>query len=1212
MFEFDENGNLIQPQAAGTQAPAQAEAIPEVQPLVPAPEQAPAVAEGGISLGTPRDPVESEGERPGIATEAFRAVVGGVRDGVQELGNTVQWASSEYIGRPIVENLLGGQDLIYTDNGWEWMTHEEAASRDDIAWDTTQPLLGDGGMLSLPDVAENETAVGSMARGVAQFVGGYRVISSGLSGVRAIREGGAVARGLGIGAATDFAAFGAHEDRLADLLQDHFEMQNVVVDWLASDEDDTVLEGRLNNMVEGAALGVAMEGVTALVSLFRHARRVQAEEGDEAAATAMNDGLAELAETRPELLDVNRPAGAAAEEVIEGTAREVPEAAPVRAAADEAAEAPVVDTDAFLRGVDDLMHTRSGTGGGGFARNPDEPVVGNLMNFARMDVDQGVLDVWNAATDSVVSRGIQSTTTFGEIAADASRWTADYLEVSPEIIQQSLGRMAQDASRQQGLIVAGKEIALSLSREIERLAYNIHAGTASAAEQAAFLRRSEELVELTANLKSVVRGAAQTTAAGRMATRDAVTGEALGTATLGRRLDEVVGDGRGIKDLADAITAARRAGAGPAATRKMVEQGTRSLAGRSMEAFNEVFINSILSGPKTHMINVISNTINAAWLPGERMIGATLRGDMATARESLRMYSGLAMAFNDSVKAMRMTLRSGDNILDPQGNILEANGSNYNVIRSESENPLVRNVINGLGTVIRIPSRLLSTGDEFFKQMSYRSSLYSRLMGEAYDQVQSGALKRGQVAEWVQSRMASGFDSRGRGVSDPDLQYAREATFTQDLRQGSLPQMVQSATNRFPPMKLVLPFVRTPTNILKAAFQRTPGLHRVSQQMREDLASGDPRRVAAANGKLITGSLLWGAGTTLAMSGTITGSGPADPNVRQRLLETGWRPYSFRNEREDGTVEYVEYRRLEPFAMIFGTIADIVDISGEVDQMQGEELVAAGMVALANNVASKTFLQGITDAIEAFNDPRRHAGSFLRNYAGSAMPYSAAMRELRRTQDPVVRDVRTYLDAVRNNIPGYSDRVPARHSWVTGQPFVYPSGYGSEIAGPVGEALASINPVIAGTEEPDVVLRELAALNHGFTAPPRQIQGVDLTPEQYSRFLQLHGTVRMSGRRNLYQSLERLMQSDRYDLGREQMPDTSDTSVSVRVRSVRRIITAYRSAARAQLLEEFPDLQQAINVRLGEARNQRVQGRAGTAREQLSAIADMADGQLQQ
>ncbi len=31
-------------------------------------------------------------------------------------------------------------------------------------------------------------------------------------------------------------------------------------------------------------------------------------------------------------------------------------------------------------------------------------------------------------------------------------------------------------------------------------------------------------------------------------------------------------------------------------------------------------------------------------------------------------------------------------------------------------------------------------------------------------------------------------------------------------------------------------------------------------------------------------------------------------------METGWRPYSFVIKQPDGTVKYVEYKRLDPFA----------------------------------------------------------------------------------------------------------------------------------------------------------------------------------------------------------------------------------------------------------------------------------------------------------
>ncbi len=143
-------------------------------------------------------------------------------------------------------------------------------------------------------------------------------------------------------------------------------------------------------------------------------------------------------------------------------------------------------------------------------------------------------------------------------------------------------------------------------------------------------------------------------------------------------------------------------------------------------------------------------------------------------------------------------MQEGRNILDPEAAILEANGVNTHAIRSNSDNDLVRNTINWMGTGIRIPSRLLATGDEFFKQLNYRADLYAKLNVEAFDLIQSGKITKEQAGKWVADRMETGFNKDGSARHLESLNVARETTFTNELRQGSFSRNLQNMSNRHP------------------------------------------------------------------------------------------------------------------------------------------------------------------------------------------------------------------------------------------------------------------------------------------------------------------------------------------------------------------------------------------------------------------------------
>ncbi len=1168
---FDENGNLV---VAGQ----------VVKPQV-----------------TPKPEAQEEADERGFLAQAGDTVadiaqgaLNGVQEGVTETLQTVGWAGDE-LGYAASKLITGEEKNYYIGEGWLTREQVEQANREDRDLGF-QPLRA---LDRATDIDGPETTAGAVTSGVTQFLAGYGAVGRGLKLAKASTKTGAAAQAMGKGAVADFAAFDAHEDRLSDFLRDNFDLRDPVTEWLAADDEDSILEGKVKNAIEGMGLGLATDGLMTVFRAFKKAKRVQIDKGDEAATEVMNEALDEALEVQPDLFDelsdpnIHAGAGKKLADAKAGVEAEAPKGEAVGEVTRHDMKAQVIEPKAGgpvnTDGLTAALTREIGLRRGGSIPDPQRELEGTLFNFDKMDSDIEIKEVMEMAADDIIKHGIKDTTTFDEIVADAKGFLADAVDVSPEVIDGSLRQMAQDAQKQQGIVIAGKGLVQSLSREVELLAEKISAGKATEVDMDKFVRYEQRLVETSANLKSVITGAAQTTAAGRIRTSDWLDGSELATAdAIGSHLSKDGGID-GIKARARAIKLNRETKGGAQGLLKIVDTDRAT----PMRVINEVYINAILSGPKTHAINILSNGWNTFMLPSEKMLGGAARGDMEMMREGARQFAGIRMALGDSWKMMTQAIRSGRNILDPEAAILEANGVNTHAIMYQGDNPVLANVVNGkfgLGNFIRFPSRMLTGGDEFFKQLNYRASLYSRLSTEAADLVVKGDISKADAAQFITERMATAYNAKGGAASQFDLDFAREATFTQDLRQGSWMKSVQDMSNRQPAMKLVMPFIRTPTNIMVAGIQRTPLLRRRSKTLMAELRSGDPRRVAQAQGKLVTGWMAWGTAVTLAASGNITGSGPKDPALRARMMETGWRPYSFKVGDK-----YVEYKRLEPFAMFLGIAADVADIGGQVGEADMDELAMAGVVGLINNVGSKTFLQGLADVLEAANDPERFLPSLMRRYASSMVPYSAALREARKVGDPEMREVRSIADAIMNTVPAFSDNLPAKRSWITGEPIMYPKGWGAEMMSPVGEALAAANPIIAGEGVDDVVLNELADLDFAFSAPVRKIEGLELTTEQYSRLLELHGTVRV-GRYTMHQKLEAVITSERY----QRLPkNVSDPTLDPRIKLVRQIIVAYREKARAVLMEEYPEVR-------GHMVSQRLKLRQNM-RGSLSALAPIAN-----
>ena len=135
----------------------------------------------------------------------------------------------------------------------------------------------------LPDydnrfLGKSETIAGSLVEGITQFLVPYGAISKGLSAagkatkfakpfMKVNKKGKEVLNWKGVlasEAATDFVAFDAQEERLSNLIQAFPSVANPVTEYLAADGDDSELEGRFKNTLEGLGITGAMAGTFGL------------------------------------------------------------------------------------------------------------------------------------------------------------------------------------------------------------------------------------------------------------------------------------------------------------------------------------------------------------------------------------------------------------------------------------------------------------------------------------------------------------------------------------------------------------------------------------------------------------------------------------------------------------------------------------------------------------------------------------------------------------------------------------------------------------------------------------------------------------------------------------------------------------------------------------------------------------------------------------
>jgi hypothetical protein len=484
----------------------------------------------------------------------------------------------------------------------------------------------------------------------------------------------------------------------------------------------------------------------------------------------------------------------------------------------------------------------------------------------------------------------------------------------------------------------------------------------------------------------------------------------------------------------------------------------------------EVWINALLSGPKTHATNMLSNTLVALYRVPETVVAAgsgIVRTTFSANKE--RVYLGEAGArLFGIIEGSKDGVRAGWAVMKNEDLVEKA---------SKIEQRRFMAIPGKAGELIRIPGRALAAEDQIFRGIAHRQELNALAYRKAMDEGAKGDKFARRVTELVQNP-----------TEDMILAAQKNADYqTFQSKLGRIGGSVQQFANSHPMVKLVIPFVRTPVNIIKFAQERSVfGLF--SRDVRENIAKGG----ASADeqiARMIMGSAVSTAAVAMALEGTITGGGPTDSKQRAVMFQTGWQPYSAKIGEH-----YYSFSRLEPLAMLLGIAGDMAEIAEVSTEKEADDVGKLVFASVTKNLTSKTWLSGPSNLITAVQDPDRYGQRYIQRFVGTVVPTGVA--QIAQTQDPYLREARTIIDGIKARLPGLSQTLlPRRDIW--GQPIQLGGGLGPDLVSPIYESRLNNDPVN----------QTLLRLGVFPARTPRKIRGVELTDEQYDDFARLAGTT---------------------------------------------------------------------------------------------------------
>lgn len=394
--------------------------------------------------------------------------------------------------------------------------------------------------------------------------------------------------------------------------------------------------------------------------------------------------------------------------------------------------------------------------------------------------------------------------------------------------------------------------------------------------------------------------------------------------------------------------------------------------------------------------------------------------------------------------------------------------------------------------------RLIGAEDQPFYYAAKARSLYSQAIAES----KNAKLKRPERKAFIQHLIENPTDEMLTNATHD----AEVAVFQNSTALGRVARKIQQDV---PGGEIIVPFGRTPAAVAMQMFHYTPvgTVAEIVKQVRAGRFS--QRSFSQAVGRGVTGTGAMYLGYELWKQGKISLGYPTDPTEQQEWKSEGRQENSIKINGK-----WRQVGSLGPLGtelVIGGYLANGFEKTGSV-----VEAVIQASIGGLTTLEQSTFLQGISQFIDAIKDPERSAGSLFQGLIASVIP--TIVGDVARSTDPYERDTKLggdFLNRTRARIPGLREKSLQPQT----------DSYGNRIATP-GFLTAMADPSRPTKETDDPVIQEVARLTHAGEKPNSQLLGgkkgySSLTPAQNT-------ALRLRGGQILRGKLAGLMATEEY------------------------------------------------------------------------------------
>lgn len=488
-----------------------------------------------------------------------------------------------------------------------------------------------------------------------------------------------------------------------------------------------------------------------------------------------------------------------------------------------------------------------------------------------------------------------------------------------------------------------------------------------------------------------------------------------------------------------------------------------------------------------------------------------------------------------------------------------------------------------LGWSVRSGQRILYATDTLIRFAGSRMQMQANAHRVVVKEARNRGLRRGtkKYNEFYTHRVEAILADPDPAILKDAEDFSSYVAFTQRLgkyarlknsKGQSIGQIVQDF-GRHPLGRLVAPFTTAPANDAGAAVEHIPFFNLAVGRYRKAIAAGDYKSdVEMARTSL--GGLALATFAGFAAQGILTGAAPKHPGLRAAYYGAGFRPYSWGYDTDgDGQPDYwVGYNRLGWLGSIMGAAADYVTIASQWTDADLGDLAFGMSASISQNFTNKTYVQGISKAINALSDPAQGQKKFMENFASSLVPFGTGLGAVAQEIDPIVRDTNGAIDRILSRLPGMGKDLPADRDLFGNARFVT-GGWGRDILPPVFQpAIDFVSPVyVARASNPHKKIFKVLWDNQiGVPQFGDIIGNIRITPKQRERGIILAGReIKLRGK-----TLDKYLTDVIFST--PIWKAAKGGRGSSRELQVKNAVNAFYTAAKLQLQKEYPELEKMV------------------------------------